>query len=366
MIKIGTRVLTHTDGRLNPSKVAGIAQQVDKLLTGGKRIVLVSSGAVGAGLSQLGWSQRPTDLAQLQAVAAIGQTKLIEEYDRHFGLHGRHAAQVLLTAEDLAERTSYLNVRNTLLSLLKLEAVPIINENDTVAVEELMTTFGDNDRLASIVASLLNADLLIILSDVDGLFDRDPSDANAQLIPVVKSIDENTYDYAIAQKAKFSKGGMASKLRAAAAMTKSGKNVIVSNGHDEHVLEKIFSGRPTGTLFLGEAGSVSSRKRWIGFSARVVGTLTIDQGAVEALAEKGRSLLPIGITAIKGNFVKGDLVQILTPEGTELARGLTNYDHQELQLICGKRTEEIAKILGHRPYDEAIHRDNLLITLKKG
>lgn len=363
VIKIGTRVLTHTDGRLNSETVAGIAHQVHKLLSAGKQIVLVSSGAVGAGLSHLGWPSRPTDLAKLQAVAAIGQTKLIEEYDRHLGQHDRHAAQVLLTAGDLDDRLSYLNVRNTLLSLLELGVVPIINENDTVAVEELMTTFGDNDRLAAIVSNLLHADLLVILSDIDGLYDRDPQAADAKLLDTVASIDENTFGYVLDRDTGQSKGGMQSKLAAAKAVTDTGKHVIIANGHSPTVLDDIFSDQSPGTLFLAENNSVSSRKRWIGYSARPVGTITIDQGAADALTHQGRSLLPIGITSLSGGFAKGDLVQILGPSGKELARGLTNYDNVELQSIIGKRTGQIAEILGHCPYDEAIHRDNLQITL---
>ncbi len=365
VIKIGTRVLTHADGQLNSDMVAGIAQQVHKLLAAGKKIVLVSSGAVGAGLSHLGWTERPTDLAKLQAVAAIGQTKLIEEYDRHLGEHGQHAAQVLLTAGDLDDRKSYLNVRNTLLSLLEFGVVPIINENDTVAVEELMTTFGDNDRLAAIVSNLLHADLLVILSDVDGLYDRDPQASDAKLLRTVETIDDNTFGFVLDRNTGQSKGGMQSKLAAAKAVTDTGKHVIIANGHSPTVLDDIFSqsDQSPGTLFLAENNSVSSRKRWIGYSARPVGTITIDQGAADALTHQGRSLLPIGITNLAGGFAKGDLVQILDPSGKELARGLTNYDNVELQSIVGKRTGQIAEILGHCPYDEAIHRDNLQITL---
>lgn len=363
VVKIGTRVLTHADGRLNSDTVAAIADQLHKLILAGKKIVLVSSGAVGAGLSHLGWTERPTDLAKLQAVAAIGQTKLIEEYDRHLGKHDQHAAQVLLTAGDLDDRKSYLNVRNTLLSLLELGVVPIINENDTVAVEELMTTFGDNDQLAAIVSNLLHADLLVILSDVDGLYDGDPKSSDANLLRTVEAIDENTFGFVLDQDTGLSKGGMQSKLAAAKAVTDAGKHVIIANGHLPNVLDEIFSDQSPGTLFLADGNSVSSRKRWIGYSARPVGTITIDQGAADALTHQGRSLLPIGITNLAGDFSKGDLVQILGPAGKELARGLTNYDHVELKSIVGKRTGQIADILGHCPYDEAVHRDNLQITL---
>ena len=315
VIKIGTRVLTHPDGRLDTERVAEIADQVHRLVELDKQVVLVSSGAVGAGLSHLGWTTRPTDLAQLQAVAAIGQTKLIEQYDRRLGQHGRHAAQVLLTAADLEVRSSYLNVRNTLTSLLELQVVPIINENDTVAVDELMTTFGDNDRLASIIANLLSADLLIILSDVDGLYDRDPQAADARLIETVTVIDESTMKCVRDSASHSSKGGMASKLTAAKMLTSAGEHVIIANGHQNNVLTDIFAGQPRGTLFLAQGKSVSQRKRWIGFSARPQGTLTIDPGAAVALTQNGRSLLPVGISTLSGSFSKGDLVSIFDQQG---------------------------------------------------
>lgn len=364
VIKVGTRVLTNDDGRLNTDRVAELSEQLHLLTESGRQVVLVSSGAVGAGLSHLGWDKRPADLAKLQAVAAIGQAKLIEEYDRHLGKHGRHAAQVLLTAEDLNHRNRYLNIRNTLLSLLELGAIPIINENDTVAVEELMATFGDNDRLAAVVTNLLQATLLIILSDIDGLYDGDPDASETQLVPTVEKIDESVLAW-VRDKAtgsRISKGGMTSKLTAAKMVTTAGENVIVANGHQPGTLAAIFRGEAVGTLFLGQGKVVTSKKRWIGFSAQPKGSVTIDSGAAKAVVNEGRSLLPIGVKSSTGEFEKGDVISVFNEEGQELARGLINYGSNDLARIAGEKSSRISEILGHHPYDEAIHRDNLVLT----
>ncbi len=362
VIKVGTRVLTHPDGRLNTDRVAQLAEQLNGLIESGRRVVLVSSGAVGAGLSHLGWSQRPADIAKLQAVAAIGQAKLIEEYDRHLGRHGRHAAQVLLTADDLNHRNRYLNIRNTLVSLLDLGVLPIINENDTVAVEELMATFGDNDQLAAVVTNLLQASLLIILSDIDGLYDGNPSDPDSRLVSLVENMDQDMQTWVVDKKTGLSKGGMRSKLNAARMVTHSGENVIIANGHQPGVLSAIFQGETVGTLFLGQGRLVASRKRWIGFSAQPQGSVAIDDGAAKALIADGRSLLPIGITSHSGDFQKGDVIAVVNQAGEELARGLINYESSELARIVGQNSSRISEILGHHPYDEAIHRDNLMLT----
>jgi len=362
VIKVGTRVLTHAGGRLNTERVARLAGEIHELMDSGRKVVLVSSGAVGAGLSHLGWTSRPDDLAKLQAVAAIGQAKLIEEYDRHLARHNRHAAQVLLTADDLDNRSRYLNIRNTLLELLEMGAVPIVNENDTVAVEELMATFGDNDQLAAVVSNLLRASLLVILSDVDGLFDGDPKSDSAQLLETVPELNDEVLSMVHDTTSDFSTGGMASKLRAARMLTSAGENVIIANGHKEGVLAAIFRGESIGTLFPASGKSISPWKRWIGFSAQPKGALTIDEGAARAVIEQGRSLLPIGIRDLTGEFAKGDVVSVRREDGTELARGLTNYGSEELRKIKCLRSNQIAKVLSHHRYDEAIHRDNLVLT----
>ncbi|MCH5377688.1 MAG: glutamate 5-kinase, partial [Planctomycetes bacterium] len=298
----------------------------------------------------------------LQAVAAIGQTNLIQTYDRTFRKHGRHAAQVLLTAEDIQHRIRYLNVRNTLFSLMEFGAVPIINENDTVAVDELMTTFGDNDRLAALVTTLIRAPLLVILSDVEGLFDGDPANPASQLIGTVGVLDDSVRQLVCDRASTFSKGGMASKLEAARIVTAAGENAIIASGHQAGTLTRILAGEPVGTLLIAEGKSVSPRKRWIGFSARPKGRLLLDGGAARAIGREGRSLLAIGILSIEGDFTKGDVVALCDQQGMEIARGLTNYHADEILQIKGLKSARIAEVLGHCPYEEVVHRNNLTIV----
>ncbi len=268
VVKVGTRVLTREDGQLDPERIQGLADQIHRVLSTGRKVVLVSSGAVGAGMGRLGLKSRPTDLAHLQAVAAVGQTMLVEAYERSLHKHGHHAGQVLLTAEDLEHRTRYLNARNTLLMLLELGAVPIINENDTVAVEELQTTFGDNDRLAAIVTNLIRAPLLVLLSDVDGLFDGDPRAPGSQVIGTVDRLDPSVFGLVRDRSGELSRGGMASKLEAARLATTGGENVIIASGRTPDILPRIIAGEPVGTLFLAQGQSVAARKRWIGLTVK--------------------------------------------------------------------------------------------------
>ncbi len=362
VVKVGTRVLTCDDGTLDRERIENLAEQINALLDGGRQVVLVSSGAVGAGMSQLGLRERPKDLAHLQAVAAVGQTNLIEAYDRTFRRHKRHAAQILLTADDLNDRTSYLNVRNTLLKLLEYGAVPIVNENDTVAVDELMTTFGDNDRLAALMTNVVQAQLLIILSDVDGLYDGDPADAASNVIPTVAALDDSILALVRDKATGHSKGGMASKLEAARIATTGGENVIIAPGRNPTTLTDAMAGKPVGTLFIAQGKTISPFKRWIGFSAQPRGQVTVDDGARRAICEQGRSLLAIGIAQVSGTFFKGDVVSLRDGQGRELARGLTNYSAEEIARIKGLKSDAIAETLGHRPYDEVIHRDNLVVT----
>jgi glutamate 5-kinase len=364
VVKVGTRVLTHPDGRLDEERIARLAEEISNLCESGRRVVLVSSGAVGAGMSLLGLKRRPTDLAQLQAVAAVGQTNLIQTYDRTFRQYGRHAAQVLLTAEDIQHRIRYLNVRNTLFSLLDFGAVPIINENDTVAVDELRTTFGDNDRLAALVTNLLRAPLLVILSDVDGLFDGNPRDPNSKVITTVDVLDDSIRSLVCDRASTLSKGGMASKLEAARIVTAAGENAIIASGHQPGTLTRIMAGELVGTLLIAEGKTVSPRKRWIGFSARPRGKLLLDPGAARAIGRDGRSLLAIGIQAIEGEFQKGDVVALCDPQGKEVARGLTNYHADEILRIKGLRSTRIAEVLGHCPYEEVVHRNNMTLVVR--
>jgi glutamate 5-kinase len=362
VVKVGTRVLTHADGKLDQQRIVQLAEDIHALLQAGRQVVLVSSGAVASGMGRLGLDARPRDLAKLQAVAAIGQSHLIETYDRALAAHGRHAGQVLLTSEDLNHRTRYLNVRNTLRALLECGAVPIVNENDTVAVDELQTTFGDNDRLAAMVTNLLRAPLLVLLSDVEGLFDGPPTEPGSRLISTVDKIDEATLALARDRLTGMSKGGMASKLQAARMATAAGENVIIASGRRAGVLSEIIRGETVGTLFLAKGASISSRKRWIAFTVPPRGQLTLDAGARRAIAEQGRSLLPIGIAGVTGHFRKGDVVALCDGEGQEIARGLTNYTADEIRRIQGLRSDQIAQVLGHCPYDEVVHRDNMAVT----
>ena len=373
IVKVGSRSLTGEDGRLDREQVANLARQLIRLADAGKRVVLVSSGAVASGVGRLGLPGRPTDLATLQAVAAIGQTHLIQVYEQTFAEYGRVAAQVLLTASELDDRVAYLNTRNTLRRLLELGAIPIINENDTVAVDELKTTFGDNDRLAGMVAGLLEGSLLVILSDVRGLYDRDPSDsaacgcckacciAAASVLPVVEQIDESIDDLVRDRKTGISKGGMASKLTTAKFVTLSGQGVVIAWGRESDVLVRLSQGEELGTVFMPQSKTLAPRKRWIGFSAQPSGILVVDDGAVRAMKGEGRSLLAIGIQSIVGDFGKGDVVSVQSSDSHEIARGLVNYNADQLRRIQGCRSDRIQQILGQCPYEEVIHRDNLTV-----
>jgi glutamate 5-kinase len=365
VVKVGTRVLTRQDGQLDPQRIEQLADQVHDIIATGRKVVLVSSGAVGAGMGRLGLTSRPTNISQLQAVAAVGQSILVEAYERSLHRHGLHAAQVLLTAEDLEHRLRYLNARNTLLTLMEFGAVPIINENDTVAVEELQNTFGDNDRLAAIVTNLIRAPLLVLLSDVEGLFDGDPRAPGSRVIPTVDRLDASVLGLVRDRLGGLSKGGMASKLEAARLATTGGENVIIANGGSSDVLPRIMAGEPVGTLFLAQGQAVAARKRWIGLTVKPRGRLLLDAGARTAVEQKGRSLLAAGVVDLEGQFHKGDVVGLRGPDGTEFARGLTNYDADEVRRIKGLKTAQIADVLGQCPYDEVIHRDNMVVTSRK-
>jgi glutamate 5-kinase len=374
VVKVGTRVLTHADGNLNVERIGSLGDELASLVASGRRVVLVSSGAVGAGIGRLQLRERPRDVAQLQAVAAVGQSRLIEAYNRALERHGLHAAQVLLTAEDLNDRTRYLNVRNTLLALFRFGAVPVINENDTVSVDELQISFGDNDRLAALVTNLLRAPLLVLLSDVGGVYDGPPERPDSRVIPTIPNIeaavsalqDASRRLGASAAKAggiALGTGGIDSKLAAARLVAAAGENAIIADGRRPGVLAQILTGATVGTLILAHGPAVTSRKRWIGSAARPRGSLHVDDGARKAIVEQGRSLLAVGISQIDGEFGKGDVVSVHDATGREVARGLSNYTSDELRLIAGKPTDEIGPLIGHRPYNEVIHRDNLALSL---
>jgi glutamate 5-kinase len=362
VVKVGTRVLTGPQGRLDPGRIEQLADQIHHVIASGRKVALVSSGAVGSGMGRLGLKSRPTDLARLQAVAAVGQSVLVEAYERALERYGYHAAQILLTADDLSHRTRYLNARNTILTLFDLGAVPIINENDTVAVEELQTTFGDNDHLAAVVTNLIQAPLLVLLSDVEGLYDGNPREPQSRLVPTVARIDAEIRAMVRDTTGQLSKGGMASKLNAARLATSAGQSVIITSGETPDVLKRILAGEPVGTLFLARGQAVAARKRWIGFNVRPRGHLVLDPGARRAVECEGRSLLPIGIVDVVGRFTKADIVALRDQEGVEFARGLTNYTADEVRKIKGLKTSDITAALGYCPYQEVIHRDNMVVT----
>ncbi len=362
VVKVGTNVLTDAAGRLDSERVQALADQVERIRRTGRKVALVSSGAIGAGMGRLGLARRPTDLRHLQACAAVGQGFLMRAYEECLAKHGTHTAQILLTAGDFDNRTRYLNARNTILSLFEWDCLPIINENDTVSVAEIR--FGDNDHLAAMVTNLLQAPLLILLTVVDGLYATDPAaDPNARPLVTVPCIDGTIMDLAGSGRSSLGTGGMRSKLRAARLATAAGESVIIAPGTRPGVLDAVFAGEPIGTLFLPHGGTVPAWKRWLGFTARPKGRLLVDAGARNAVQNKGRSLLAIGVVGVTGSFSKGDVVALCDPDGVEFARGLTNYASGDAERICGLRTEQIAEALGTVPYEEVVHRDNLVVIV---
>lgn len=360
IVKVGSRVLTDANGLLDIDQVGNFSRQIAHLVRDGRRVILVSSGAVAAGVSKLGLSERPTSLSQLQAVAAVGQAQLIQFYESFLSSYDLHAGQILLTAEDLDDRTRYLHVRNTLSSLLELGVVPIINENDSVAVEELQTTFGDNDRLAATVAGVVGQTALVILSDVEGVFDRDPDLAGAAILREIDHFDESTFAMAATRKSTVGKGGMGSKLRAAQLATRGGSAVAIAGGRVPDVLERLIAGERLGTYFSPSPRALSPRKRWIE-TAQPAGVLVIDDGACRALCKGGNSLLAIGVRSVEGRFRPGAVVSIVNTSREELGRGLVNYSAEDLDHIKGLKSEDIPSALGRRSYSEVIHADVLSI-----
>jgi glutamate 5-kinase len=360
VIKVGTNVLTASDGTLDLGRVQVLADQVQRLRQTGRKVALVSSGAIGAGVGRLGLGKRPSDLRHLQACAAVGQGFLLRAYEECLARHGARTAQILLTASDFDSRVRYLNVRNTILTLFEWDCLPVINENDTVSVAEIR--FGDNDHLAAMVTNLLQAPLLILLTVVDGLYAADPrTDPTAPLLSTVPFIDRGVTDMAGSSRSALGTGGMRSKLRAARLATAAGESVLMANGLRSGILDAIFAAEPVGTLFLPHGGTVPAWKRWLGYTAQPKGQLVLDAGARTAVERNGRSLLPIGVVRVTGAFAKGDVIALCTPDGTEFARGLTNYSAADARRICGLRTEQIAELLGTVPYEEVVHRDNLVV-----
>ncbi len=362
VVKVGTNVLTGADGRLAPDRLQALADQVQRLRQAGRKVALVSSGAIGAGVGRLGLGKRPTDLRQLQACAAVGQSFLMRAYQECLTPHGTHTAQILLTAGDFDHRGRYLNARNTILTCFEWGVLPIINENDTVSVAEIR--FGDNDHLAAMVTNLLQAPLLVLLTNVDGLYADDPhTNPQARLLATVPEIDGKVLDMAGASKSALGTGGMRSKIRAARLATAAGESVIMANGSKPGILDAIFAAEPVGTVFLPHGSTVPAWKRWLGYTAQPRGHLVLDAGACAAVRSKGRSLLAIGVVRVQGSFAKGDVVALCDADGVEFARGLSNYSAADASRILGLRTEQIAEVLGAVPYEEMVHRDNLVVVV---
>ena len=360
VIKVGTNVLADASGHLDRHRIQSLADQLTRVRAGGRKVVLVTSGAIGAGVGKLALGKRPTDLAHLQACAAVGQTALMQLYQESLAPHGVHTAQILLTAGDFESRARYLNARNTICTLFEYGALPIINENDTVSVAEIK--FGDNDHLAAMVTNLLRAPLLVLLTNVDGLYSDDPRTvSDAKLLATVPNIDQSVTGLAAETKSALGTGGMESKLKAARLVTVAGEAVIMANGSLDGILDRVFAAEPVGTLFLPHGEGVPSRKRWFGLTVRPKGVLRLDAGARQAVLD-GKSLLPIGVTAVEGDFGKGDVISICDPAGEEVARGLSNYSATAAERIRGLRTERIAAVLGSVPYPELVHRDNLVLV----
>ena len=362
IVKIGTNVLTTDNDRLDLDRIQCISDQIFRIQQTGRKVVLVSSGAVGAGIGILGLNRRPDSLPALQATAAIGQPQLMRTWNDALMKNGLKTAQLLLTGNDFRNRQRYLNVRNTLRTLFDFGVVPIVNENDTVSIKEIAV--GDNDQLASMLATLLPDPLLVILSGIAGLYNGPPSNPASVVIPLIEKPDDSLLKLAAAEQSTRGRGGMASKLRAILAATGMGETVILASGRSDSVLDDIREGKTTGTLFLAKGEAVVSWKRWIGFGAPPAGVLVIDDGATKAVRESGRSLLAVGITEVQGEFEPGALVGLKSTEGTEIARGLANYSSDEIRRIQGRRSDQIAAALGHVPFGEVIHRDNLALIGK--
>lgn len=354
VVKVGTQLLTAADGSIDTAFMASIARQLAELMKRGIDVALVSSGAIGVGRIRLGLASRPKDVGTLQAVAAIGQTGLMNLWHDAFSKHDLRVGQILLTRNAFEDRSRYLNFRNCITQLHELNAVPIINENDTVSVEEI--SLGDNDVLAALVTNALPADTLIILSSIEGLYD-----AAGNVVELVK--DVATVESLIQKsQSAMGTGGMKTKLMAAKLATEAGETMVIASGRRPDVLLQIMEGANVGTLFAPSRGKLPSRRRWIGMTVRPAGTITVDEGAAKAITQRGTSLLATGITAVSGRFSQGDVVSIAIAGGGQVARGLTNYSTDEVTLLMGKRSTQFEKILGRQAHAEIIHRDNLVVT----
>lgn len=358
--KVGSSLVTNDGQGLDRQAVAHWASQIAALRLQGKQVVLVSSGAIAEGMARLGWSSRPTAMNELQAAAAVGQMGLAQAYEVEFSKHNIRTAQILLTHEDLADRQRYLNARSTLFALLRLGVVPIVNENDTVATDEIAV--GDNDTLGALVTNLIEADALIILTDQRGLYESDPrKNPDARFISHAKAGDLNLEAMAGGTGSGIGKGGMLTKILAAKRAARSGAHTVIASGREENVMVRLSAGECIGTELLAQLPILSARKQWMADHLRLRGTLTLDTGAMHALLVEGKSLLPVGVCKIDGDFGPGDVVACVNLEGKECARGLINYSSSDSRRIMGQPSSKIAEILGSMTESELVHRDNLII-----
>lgn len=360
VVKIGSALLTDNGCGLKHDVLDNWVRQITTLNKQGIDIVVVSSGAVAEGVSRLGWGKRPNVVHELQAAAAVGQMGLIQAYEACFKKHNKQTAQILLTHDDVANRARYLNARTSLKTLLKLGVIPVVNENDTIATDEIR--FGDNDTLAGLVANLIDADLLVLLTDQKGLFTADPRlDESAELIEQADAADSILEKYA-GEGGSLGRGGMRTKLKAARVATQSATPTIIASGNEDSILLKIANGEMVGTLLTTKEETLQAKKQWLANQAYLKGSVVLDDGAVSALTDNGKSLLPVGIKSVFGEFKRGEVISCVDQSGNEIARGLTNYDSIQTKLISGKSTHEIQDVLGHIEEDELIHRDNLILV----
>ena len=360
VVKVGSSLVTNNGEGLDQAAIAAWASQIAQLVRGGKQVVLVSSGAVAEGMQRLGWKKRPTAVNELQAAAAVGQMGLVQMYETCFTQHGLHTAQVLLTHDDLADRKRYLNARSTLRTLLDLKVIPIINENDTVVTDEIR--FGDNDTLGSLVANLIEADALVILTDQHGLYSADPrKDSQAQFIQHAIAGTPALEAMAGGAGSSVGTGGMLTKILAAKRASRSGAHTVIASGRESDVLVRLAQGEIIGTHLQATQMKTAARKQWLADHLQLRGKLTLDNGAVKVLKQDGKSLLPIGVTAVEGSFERGEVVACCDETGHEIARGLVNYSAAETARILKKPSSEIEKILGYVDEASLIHRDNLIL-----
>ena len=365
VVKVGTSTLTHDTGKLNFYRIEKLARELADLANQGKEIILVTSGAVGVGVDRLGLSEKPKTIPGKQAAAAVGQGILMHTYEKIFGEYGQIVAQVLLTREDSVNRKRYANSRNTLLTLLSMKVIPIINENDAVAVDELK--IGDNDTLSAMVASIVEADLLVILSDVEGVYTANPqANPDAKLISEILDITPEIEALAGGAGTNRGTGGMHTKVQAAKIAVSSGVVLVIASGTHDGVVRDVLAGAVVGTIFWPQESRLQIRKRWLAFGARISGSVTVDKGCERALLTGGSSLLSTGVTVVEGEFEQGNTISIRTTEGREIARGLANYCSRDARKIMGTHTHEIVGLLGSKPFDELIHRDNLVLLVRGG